>query len=381
MTSTSRADGPDVSAEALTRETVAVLGTGLVGTSVALATVRAGGRVRAWDPDEANLSVAASNGGVVACHGLVSAVDGADIVVIGTPIAAIPAVATEAIAATTDAVITDAGSIKTHVITQTASMASSRRLGLERFVPGHPMGGSERSGPTHASASVVDGIVWAVTPTSSSDERAIQHLERFIRAVGARPVRLAPERHDRLVAVVSHLPQVASTALMSLAAGEEADEPDILLLAAGGFRDLTRLAASNPTLWSEILLANGDEVVRAIDLYVRRLERLRDAVAEGSGSDVERIFDEAKGARLGLAAKPQVRAGVAVLQVPIPDRPGALAEVTGGLADAGVNIEDLQIVHSPEGGRGLVHLTVATDAADVASSVLSEHGLDPLRLA
>jgi hypothetical protein len=104
-------------------------------------------------------------------------------------------------------------------------------------------------------------------------------------------------------------------------------------------------------------------------------------VAEGLANDVERIFDEAKGARLGLAAKPQVRAGVAVLQVPIPDRPGALAAVAGGLADAGVNIEDLQIVHSPEGGRGLVHLTVAADAADEAAAVLVEHDLDPLRLA
>jgi len=180
---------------------------------------------------------------------------------------------------------------------------------------------------------------------------------------------------------VSHLPQVASTALMSLAAREEADEPDILLLAAGGFRDLTRLAASNARLWSEILSANREEVVRAIDHYVDGLARLRQAVDGGSVAEVERIFDDAKAARLTLAAKPQVRAGVAVLQVPIPDRPGALAEVTGGLAVAGVNIEDLQIVHSPEGGRGLVHLTVASEAAEQAGAVLAGHGLDPVRLA
>ena len=113
--------------------------------------------------------------------------------------------------------------------------------------PAIPMGGSERSGPEHASASVVDGIVWAITPHDASDPAAVDDARGTgSPRLGARPVRLDPERHDRLVAFVSHLPQVASTALMSLAATEEADEPEILLLAAGGFRDLTRLAASNP---------------------------------------------------------------------------------------------------------------------------------------
>jgi len=375
MTSNRQAD------RAVAPATVAVIGAGLVGTSVALAAVRAGATVCAWDPDGATLDVATSSDGIQRGDDLTAAVRGAELVVVGTPIAAIPTTVIEVLAAAPTAVVTDAGSIKSKVVTETASLAAGRGIELDRFVPGHPMGGSERSGPAHASASVVDGIVWAVTPTASSSDAAIARLEAFIISVGAQPVRLTPERHDRLVAIVSHLPQVASTALMSLAATEEADEPDILLLAAGGFRDLTRLAASSPGLWSEILLANRDEVARAIDLYVGRLERLRDEIRAERADRVDRIFEEAKGARLGLAAKPQVRAGVAVLQVPIPDRPGALAEVTGGLADAGVNIEDLQIVHSPEGGRGLVHLTVAAAAADDAAGVLVEHDLDPLRLA
>jgi prephenate dehydrogenase len=253
--------------------------------------------------------------------------------------------------------------------------------GAARFVPGHPMGGSERSGPEHASASVVDGIVWVVAPTSGTSPEAVDVLERFVTAIGARPVRLTPERHDRLVAFVSHLPQVASTALMALAATEEADEPEILLLAAGGFRDLTRLASSNPRLWSEILLANGHEIAHAIDLYVGRLEALRDEIVEGRSSSVERTFDDAKTARLRLAAKPQVRAGVAVVQVLIPDEPGALARITSTLGEGSVNIEDLQIVHSPEGGRGTVHLTVAAAAARGALAVLATHGYDPIRLA
>jgi prephenate dehydrogenase len=168
---------------------------------------------------------------------------------------------------------------------------------------------------------------------------------------------------------------------MELAATEEADEPEILLLAAGGFRDLTRLAASNPSLWSGILLANREAIVAALDLYVGRLAELRRLVAEGRGDELVALFDRAKRARLSLAAKPTIRAGVAVLQVQVPDRPGALAELTRTMAEGGVNIEDLQIVHSPEGGRGTVHLTVAAPEVSAATDVLAGGSFDPIRLA
>jgi prephenate dehydrogenase len=243
------------------------------------------------------------------------------------------------------------------------------------------MGGSERSGPEHASPSVVDGIVWAITPHPRSDAARVAQLETWVASLGARPVRLDPGRHDRLVAFVSHLPQVASTALMSVAATEEAGEPEILLFAAGGFRDLTRLAASDPSLWSDILLANRAAIADAIDLYTERLARLRAEIVGERGDDVAATFGEAKAARLRLAAKPTVRAGVAVLQIEVPDRPGALARLTAILGEGDVNIEDLQIVHSPEGGRGTVHLTVAADAAAQATDVLGRVGLDPTRLA
>jgi prephenate dehydrogenase len=223
--------------------------------------------------------------------------------------------------------------------------------------------------------------VWVLTPSPATAEAATARLSAWTEKVGARPMVMDPFRHDRLVAMVSHLPQVASTALMGLAATEEAGEPDILLLAAGGFRDLTRLAASSPHLWSDILLANRAQIAEAIDLYAKRLSEIRDMVIAGSGRDVERAFTEAKEARLTLGAKPTVRTGVSVLQVAVPDRPGALADLTACLGAAGVNIEDLQIVHSPEGGRGTVHLTVVSSAADEAARALHGRGFEPVRLA
>ncbi|HWC71324.1 MAG TPA: prephenate dehydrogenase/arogenate dehydrogenase family protein [Actinomycetota bacterium] len=358
---------------------VAVVGTGLIGTSIALAAVRAGASVSGWDADPSASARASTIAGLSPEASIDEVVRDADVVVVATPIPTIATLVGECLAAAPEAVVTDVGSVKTAVVRR--ALGSVPAGDVRRFVPGHPMGGSERSGPEHASASVVDGIVWAITPHASTDPAATAMLEDWVAELGARPVRLDPERHDRLVAFVSHLPQVASTALMELAATEEADEPEILLLAAGGFRDLTRLAASNPTLWSEILLANRRAIGEAIDLYTARLVRLREEIVGQRGADVEATFEGAKRARLRLGTKPTVRAGVAVLQIEVPDRPGALADLTAALGHGEVNIEDLQIVHSPEGGRGTVHLTVAAGEADRALGVLADDGLDPIRLA
>lgn len=360
-------------------ERIAVVGTGLIGTSIAMAAIRAGDVVRGFDVDPDALARAAGRSGLSPAASVAECVHGATIVFVCTPIPSLAGIVAEALAAAPDAVVTDVGSVKTHVAARVEAEADPAHL--SRFVGGHPMGGSERAGPDRASPSVVDGIVWVLCATARTDPAALERLAAWIERVGASPVRMEADRHDRLVAVVSHLPQVASTALMGLAATEEAGEPEILLLAAGGFRDLTRLAASSPHLWSDILLANRDQIARALELYADRLLAIREMVLGERSAEVEDAFARAKDARIALTAKPQVKAGVAVIQVPIPDRPGVLAELTAALGAGGVNIEDLQIVHSPEGGRGTVHLTVAADAADAAASVLVANDFDPTRLA
>ncbi|MEX0756257.1 MAG: prephenate dehydrogenase/arogenate dehydrogenase family protein [Actinomycetota bacterium] len=379
MTSTDPPGRPDAPKLDAAPARIAVLGTGMMGTSIAMAALRAGIAVRGTDADPQVLARASEHGGFVAAPDLPSAVRGAELVVVCTPTAAIPSTVRAVLDAAPEAVVTDAGSVKTAVVREIERDAAG--TGAERFVGGHPMGGSERSGPDGAAPSVVDSIVWAITPSEVSAPDAVGRLEAFVGALGSRPVLLSPERHDRLVAIVSHLPQIASTVLMGLAASEEADEPELLLLAAGGFRDLTRLAASSPTLWSDILLSNRDAILAAIDLYLARLSAMRELVAAQRAGEVEEAFAAAKAARLTMAAKPLVRSGVAILQVPIPDRPGALAELTATMAEAGINIEDLQIVHSPEGGRGLVHVTVAASESGSAAEVLGARSFEPTRIA
>ena len=157
--------------------------------------------------------------------------------------------------------MTDVGSVKTGVMFGVRTTADPAHL--DRYIGGHPMGG--RSGPPdHASASVLDGVVWVLSPASAVPKATVARLAAWVEKVGARPVPMDPERHDRLVAMVSHLPQVASTALMGLAASEEAGEPEILLLAAGGFRDLTRLAARACTCGATSCSRTAT-IVRAID--------------------------------------------------------------------------------------------------------------------
>ncbi len=360
-------------------ERVAVIGTGLIGTSIAMAAIRAGDAVRGFDTDPDALGRAAARSGLTPAAGLEDCVRGATLVFVCTPIPSLARLAASVLALEPGAVVSDVGSVKSTVIAEVREAADPAHL--DRFVGGHPMGGSERSGPDRASPAVVDGIVWVLCGTDRTAPASVGRVEGWVARVGASPVRMDAERHDRLVAVVSHLPQVASTALMGLAAAEEAGEPEMLLLAAGGFRDLTRLAASSPHLWSDILLSNRPAIAGALERYAQRLLDLRDLIVSERAGEVERAFAQAKEARLTLSAKPQVKAGVAVIQVPIPDRPGVLADLTAALGEAGVNIEDLQIVHSPEGGRGTVHLTVAAAAADEAERVLRERWFEPLRLA
>lgn len=358
-------------------ERVGIVGTGLIGTSIGLAAQRAGDEVRGVDSDPQHAAVAGTRLGVEVGTDHRDLARWATLVVVATPIAEVATSVVDALGASQDVIVTDVGSVKASIAADVRRRVSEATMA--RYVGGHPMGGTERSGPSFAAAGLLDGATWILTPSNPTPGEPVRRVEAWIRRLGAAPVLLSAERHDRLVATVSHLPQVASTALMDLAAGREAGEPDALILAAGGFRDLTRLAASNPRLWAEILTSNREEVVAAIDAFVEVLEAIRDRVALSDSGAVEAAFARAKDARLGLTTHARVKSGVAVLLVPIPDRPGALAAITGALP--GINIEDIQIVHSSEGGAGMVHLTVAVTAVREATEALSSAGHVALRIA
>jgi prephenate dehydrogenase len=361
---------------------IAVVGTGLIGTSVAQAAGVAGIRVAGWDADPDVLSRAADLSPLEAAGSADAAAADADVVLICTPLALVPAVAAAALAASSDrTVVSDVGSVKGSVVADVARTAGDRR-DAARFVGGHPMTGSERSGPEAAAATLLDGATWVLTPAEGTDPEAVEQVRSMVQALGARPVVMAPDAHDRAVALVSHLPQLVSSAVMAFATREHdaGPEQDVLGLAAGGFRDLTRLAGSSPELWEQILIGNAGAVSRELTRFAELLLTARDALDASDGGALVALLEEARTGRALLATKPNVRSGVAVLQVPIPDRPGVLARLTAAMAEREVNIEDLQIVHAADGGRGNAHVTVAADQGDDAVRVLREAGFVPVRL-
>ncbi|HEY7282480.1 MAG TPA: prephenate dehydrogenase/arogenate dehydrogenase family protein [Actinomycetota bacterium] len=356
------------------RAGVGVVGTGLIGTSVALAAGAAGIAVRGWDADRSVLDRASAMSPLEPAGSLDDAA-AAEVVFVCTTLAVVPEAAIAALNADGRSVVSDVGSVKGSVVGEVARASNA----AARFVGGHPMAGSERSGPEAAAATLLDGATWVLTPTEGTDPIALDRVRSIVEAFGGRPVVMTPDEHDRAVALVSHLPQVVSSALMAFA-GREHGQPDVLGLAAGGFRDLTRLAGSSPELWEGILVENAPAVSDELSRFASLLMEVRDAVSSRDGAALVSLLEEARRGRALLATKPNVRSGVVVLQVPIPDRPGALARLTSAMADHEVNIEDLQIVHAADGGRGNAHVTVGTDQGDEALVVLGEAGFAPVRL-
>ena len=355
---------------------VAVIGTGLIGASLGLALRRLDDveEVVGYDADPAELEIAVKRGAVSeAASSAREAAEGAGLAVLAVPLSAIGPVAAEVAPVLPEgALLTDVASVKGRAVEalQAAAPAGVHVIG------GHPMAGSHETGASHASADLFVGATYLLTPTTHTDAGAFERLHALISRIGARPLAVEPERHDLLVAVVSHLPQLAATTLMNLASERARSEhAGLLLLAAGGFRDATRVAASNPDLWLEICGENRDAIIAVLDDYVDRVERLRAVLAGADDVGLRSVLDEAREARRTLPGK-EVPAGTFVeLLVAIPDRPGLLAEVTTTVGGVGVNIEDLSIEHAAEGGRGVLRLQIAGEhAAAVARSALEQRG-------
>ena len=269
-------------------DTLAILGVGLIGGSLGLAARERGlarhvvGYARRGEVREAALACGAVD---AATDDLVAAVREADCVFLATPLGVMRELC-EQIAphVRADALITDGGSVKGLVVYECAPLFDSGN-----FVGGHPMAGSEQSGVGAARASLFEGATWALTPTLETNPQAIQRLFALIEGVGARPLTLAPYEHDKLVAVTSHLPHMTAAALVHRFASVRAEHPDVSQLTAGGWRDSTRVAAGDTTMWRDIALANAPAMLAALDDMVSELQSLRALIAEGEAQS-ESLF-------------------------------------------------------------------------------------------
>ena len=340
---------------------LAVVGTGLVGTSVALAARRAGvAEVKGWDSDPATLRAAAVDGS----GSLREAVAEAELVVVAVPVGALVETVHEVLAAAPEATVTDVGSTK-------RALAAVED---PRFVAGHPVAGGATGGPGRASADLFDGAVWFLTPSPASDAERVASLEQFVTALGARPVRIDADAHDRMLAVTSHLPHVLANLLMRAAAraGEDA-----LGYAGASLRDMTRVAGANPDVWADIFVANGELIAAALESLAGELTDVERALRAGERDFFERWIEDVASARtrmLEYAYRTDAKQ-LNRIRVRVPDKPGVLARITQTLGTAGVNIEDFELRHvSPEYGGVLVILVAGADNAELARTLLRREG-------
>jgi prephenate dehydrogenase len=339
------------------------VGTGLIGGSIGLALRARGWHVTGRDRDAERARRAADLGALDA----VGEDADAEVTFVATPVSAIAAEAGQALAAT-NGIVTDVGSVKGPVV---------EAVGDSRFVGGHPMAGSEQEGVDGADAGLFEGAVWVLTPTVETEPAAYARLRAVVTSLGAEVVAVPPARHDALVAVVSHVPHLAAATLMRLAAERGEEQATLLRLAAGGFRDMTRVAAGHPGIWPDICVENRDAIVDALDRLVGELAGVRDLVAEGDRTGLLARLEGARTARLNLPRRAARAEDLAEVRVPVPDRPGVLAEVTTLAGELGVNIADLEIAHSAEGDRGVLVLLVEAGAADGLRDALAGRGYRP----
>lgn len=335
--------------------TVVLAGVGLIGGSIGLGLQQRflARHVIGLDPDPAALD-AARGLGVIDTARLAPGpfLAEADLVVLATPVRSLERLAFElAPHLRPDAVVTDVGSVKAPLV---------RALADLRFVGGHPMAGSERGGVLHADAALLENAVWVLTPTTATDPEGLRLVDEVVRGLGARPIHIDPELHDTLVATVSHVPYL--TALALTRAVGEADERDLLaLLAAGGFRDLTRVASGSPRMSRDMVVANRDAVRAAATALTRQLEALLAMLDEPEA--LLAAAEEAKRLRDSL---PVVRRTLLParfeLVVAVPDRPGELMRITSALGGAGVNIKDIEVLGVRESG-GAVRLAFSDEEA------------------
>ncbi|MFP5331342.1 MAG: prephenate dehydrogenase/arogenate dehydrogenase family protein [Acidimicrobiia bacterium] len=334
------------------QSTAAVLGTGLIGTSVAIALHTAGWGVRGYDPEGTALDLAVRMANVDPCDTVDDAVSGADLVVLAGPVGAIVDTLQNL---ETDALVTDVAGVKRPVVE-----AGAR---VPRFVGGHPMAGRESAGPEGASGGMFRGAIWVLTTDGASDRDLIE-MSSIVQSLGAVPVQMSALAHDRAVAAASHIPHLTAASLVSLVSREEGARS----LVAGGFRDLTRVAASDPGWWSEVLVANRDAVAEELRMLAGSLTDMAELVEAGDIDEVHHRLDMAQRLRRGMAAP------VAAVRVILEDRPGEIAEVGKALADSHVDLRDLQLRHAVHGGGGVLTLSVKPIDAKRLRSALTEAG-------
>ena len=348
---------------------IAVIGTGLMGTSVALAARRRGDDVAGWDPDPDVLARAAARDALEPADGLESAIRRAELVVVAAPIGQLPQTVAAVLAATTDATVTDVGSTKASVVKAAERLAALRRrppdLRLRSARPRSRQRSALRGRHLVPHAGRPHGSGRDTAPCTPSRPR-----------LGATPVAIDADAHDRLVAMTSHVPHVLANIVANQTGASRIEGHEPLAHAGGSLRDMTRIAGANPRIWVDIYLDNADAIRAALQEHRRRIEQVESALEQGDAGFLARWIGEASQSRRRMLEREYPDPGTLQrVRVHVPDRPGVLAGITQALGAERINIEDFELHHvSPERGGTLTLLVAGEAEAQRAAALLESQG-------
>ncbi len=340
---------------------IAILGVGLIGGSIGMAAHAHGkARVSGYDSDAGVLRRALELGAIDdAASDVRAAVQGADAVFVATPVGALAQATREALEhAGAECVVTDVGSTK-RVVAESAHD--------QRFVGGHPLAGAQGAGVGQARADMFEGATWYLTPAPGTSGVLYERLHRLLVALGAQPAAVDADAHDRVMACVSHLPHVLANVLVAQAQSMVGGDEGVRAVFAAGatgpsFRDATRVAGANSAIWTDIYMANREQVIERIEgaivelSSVRELLTTQDATALREWNDRARLDKERLGRAEGAAKDTRE------LHVVVPNRPGVVAEIALALGRAGVNIVDMALSPSEDNRQGVVALWLGGEA-------------------
>lgn len=338
-------------------------GLGLIGGSIGAALRQRGWHVTGDDADPTVVERALAKG-VIDVAGLDPH---AEITFVATPVMSV-ADQVKRVLVETSGLVTDVGSVKSGI---------ANAIDDPRFVGGHPMAGSELEGIDGADGEMFEGAVWVLTPSATTADTTFSTVAGVVKELGADVVALPPDRHDQVVAVISHVPHLTAATLMGLASDRAEEHAALLRLAAGGFRDMTRIASGHPAIWLDICSENRTAIISALDGLIEGLVSMRRVVDTDDRVGLHDRLQRAREARSNLPSRVNQPAELAEVRIPIPDRPGAAAEVFTLAAELGVNIDSFEVVHSVEGNKGVAVVLVSAATVELYRGGLIARGFRP----
>jgi len=358
---------------------IGVIGCGMIGGSIALSLSKSGHQVSVLDLPQNNKTIMRQIPLVTVMESVAEICDGdPEVIFICVPsdktIGAVREVGAHARDGT---IITDVAGVKKPIMDAVKDAISKNII----FVGGHPMAGSEKSGVEAAQPFLFQNSVYVLSPLRNYPEKILSPLLEAIQQLGARILFMDATKHDKIAAATSHLPQLLAVELVSLINGFSKRDENFYTLAAGGFRDMTRIASSDFAVWKDVISTNKGNIDDVIDAFVKKLSELRDSVSEGKLKEIEREFENAKHGRSQIrkSGKGFLRP-LYDLYVVVEDKVGVLKDITTTLADSNINIKDIELLKVREGTGGMFRLSFDTEQImDHAGQKLEEHGFQILR--